>query len=118
MSGMFGCWNLDERPLDVATFSSCLERISPTRAMPSASWHDGPVALGCKTNHQSSTASPPQICAGDVACVFDGRLDNRDELFSITRDQSRDPAAPDSDLVRAAYTASGDDFVEIGRAHV
>ncbi len=113
MSGIFGCWNLDGRPLDVGTFRTCLERISPARLKPSASWHDGPVALGCTTNQRSSTAHPPQICAGDVACVFDGRLDNRGELVSaIASDASADPAITDRDLVRAAYKTFGDDFVD------
>lgn len=113
MSGIFGCWNLDDRPLDLDTFRNCLERLSPTRTMPSASWLDGPVALGCKTHQHSSTAHPPQIRAGDVACVFDGRLDNRAELLlAIASDDAVDPAAVDCDLVRTAYTAFGDDFVD------
>ena len=110
MSGIFGCWNLDDRPLDADTFRTCLERISPARVMPSPSWHDGPAALGYK-NHDLLTEHWPHIRAGDVACVFDGRLDNRDELLVTASDGSLDPAAADSDLVRAAYNAFEDDFV-------
>jgi asparagine synthase (glutamine-hydrolysing) len=111
MSGIFGCWNLDDRPLDVEIFKSCLERISPVQVMPSQSWHDGPVALGCKIHHHSGAKDRPTVCVDDVACVFDGRLDNRDELSMMANDTSADPAADDSVLVRATYNAFGEDFV-------
>jgi asparagine synthase (glutamine-hydrolysing) len=44
--------------------------------------------------------------------VFDGRLDNREELLSILREGSLDPESPDCDFVRSAYNAFGDDFVD------
>jgi asparagine synthase (glutamine-hydrolysing) len=111
MSGIFGCWNVDDRPVNVDTFRTCLERISPAQVMPSASWHNGAVALGCKTNHQSHTEHRPHISVGNVACVFDGRLDNRDELLAIANGESLHPAAPDCAVVGAAYNTFGDDFV-------
>jgi asparagine synthase (glutamine-hydrolysing) len=113
MSGIFGCWNLDERPLDIDTFRACLERISPARVMSSLSWHDGPVGLGYKTNWTAGTPPRPHICARNVVCVFDGRLDNRDELLSaIPSDDSLDGATTDCDLVRMAYQAFGDDVAD------
>jgi asparagine synthase (glutamine-hydrolysing) len=112
MSGIFGCWNRDDRALDVDTFNTCLERISPARLRRSASWHNASVALGRQINSSSSTEDWSHICAGNVACVFDGRLDNRAELLAIARDDSLDSSASDSDLVRAAYGAFGDDFVD------
>ena len=112
MSGIFGCWNLDDSLLDVDTFKTCLERISPARLRPSVSWHNGSVALGRKINPHSGPEDWSDICARNVACVFDGRLDNRAELLAMARDDSLDSSASDCDLVRAAYGAFGDDFVD------
>ncbi len=112
MSGIFGCWNLDDRPVEVETFRSCLERIRPAGALPLASWHDGAVALGCQPHQHSRTSHPQRICTDDVACVFDGRLDNREEVSSILKEGSLDSERPDCELVRSAYKAFGDDFVD------
>ena len=112
MSGIFGCWNRDHRPLDGDAFRSCLERISPTAVMPAACWHNGSVALGHKAHSQQSKEHRQHISFAHPVCVFDGRLDNRDELLSLARDDSLDSAAPDCDLVGAAYQAFGDHFVD------
>ena len=109
MSGIFGCWHLDGRPVDTDTFHHCLERIHPAQVRPSCVWHEGPVALGYKPNGNPGDAAP--IGSGHAVCVFDGRLDNRKELIAILDRASLHPRSPDCDVVRAAYAAFGDDFV-------
>jgi len=109
MSGVFGCWQLDGRPLNLDTFRASLERLSPPRAITTA-WHDGPVGIGHKSNWNSGALNPPPIGTPDVACVFDGRLDNRDELLRTLDDRSLHSESDDSDVVRAAYVAHGELF--------
>src|SRR3954466_15026505 len=106
MSGIFGCWHLDGRSLDVEIFRTCLERINPAGVTPSE-WHHGAIGLGYKSNGNSvlSKPHPNSLGASHIACVFDGRLDNRDELLLTLRDTSLDPDSPDCDVVRAAYEA-------------
>ncbi|MFL6280555.1 MAG: asparagine synthetase B family protein [Vicinamibacterales bacterium] len=113
MSGIFGCWHLDGRTVDVATFRSCIERINPAGVIPSA-WHDGAVGLAYKCNGNSVLATPPSVTIGasHIACVFDGRLDNRDELLLTLGEASPDPDSPDCDVIRAAYEAFGDTFID------
>jgi len=113
MSGIFGCWHLDGRSLDVEIFRTCLERINPAGVTPSE-WHHGAVGLGykCSGNSVLSTAHPINIGALHTACVFDGRLDNRDELVLTVGGASLAAASPDCDLIRAAYEAFGDSFID------
>jgi asparagine synthase (glutamine-hydrolysing) len=113
MSGIFGCWHLDGRPLDIDIFRSCIERINPAGVTPSA-WHHGAVGLGYKCNGNSvlSKSQPVNIGVAHIACVVDGRLDNRDELLLTLRDASLDPDSPDCDFIRAAYEAFGDSFID------
>ena len=99
MSGVFGCWQLDGRPLNLDTFRASLERLSPPRAITTA-WHDGPVGIGHKSNWNSGALNPPPIGTQDVACVFDGRLDNRDELLRTLDDRSLHSESDDSDVVQ------------------
>jgi asparagine synthase (glutamine-hydrolysing) len=111
MSGVFGCWHLDGRPLDRETFRTSLERLSPAPLIP-ASWHSGPVGVGHKPNWHSPPSNQPQIAGKNIACVFDGRLDNRDELLRTLGDKSLDGDSHDSDFVRAAYEVYGEHFAD------
>lgn len=71
-------------------------------------WSAGPVALGCRASvrrdgtAQAAFAATPDGCA----IVFDGRLDNRDE---VGRALSCAPCPPDPELALAAYAAWGND---------
>ena len=109
MSGVFGCWHLDGRPLNLDTFRTSLARLSPAPVIP-MTWHSGPVGIGHKSNWNSGP-SQPQIGGKSIACVFDGRLDNRDELLGAIGDRSLHPDSHDCEVVRAAYEAYGEHFV-------
>ncbi len=109
MSGIFGCWHLDGRPVDTNTFHHCLQRIHPVHVHPSCVWHGGSVALGYRSNGDS-VGTPPSG-ANPVVCVFDGRLDNRTELIATLDRAALHPRSADCDIVRASYAAFGDDFV-------
>src|SRR5947207_4584565 len=53
------------------------------------------------------------LTSGDIACVFDGRIDNRDTLIrSLGRHPLATPQAEDRELIVAAYDRFGESFVE------
>jgi asparagine synthase (glutamine-hydrolysing) len=112
MSGIFGCWHLDGRTLDLEIFRSSIARINRAGIAPSV-WHDRAVGLAYTCNGSSvrSTSHPARIGRLHIACVFDGRLDNRDQLLSTLGDASLDPDSPDYDFIGAAYEAFGDSFI-------
>jgi asparagine synthase (glutamine-hydrolysing) len=115
MSGIVAAFNLDGSPAERALVDRMLAA-SPYRGIDGmASWSEGPVALGhamLHTTPESLRESQPVVDAsGEVALVFTGRIDNRDELKSsfdraglILHDDS-DPA-----FVLAAYRRWGEDF--------
>src|SRR3954447_18164624 len=113
MSGVFGCWRMDGRPLDPQILRHCLIQISPQGSHQIYSWTDGAVGLGSKEPCSSfDLNNGPNSAGPDTACVFDGRLDNRDDL---TRSLSAYPRVTadchDRELVLAAYQEFGNRFV-------
>jgi asparagine synthase (glutamine-hydrolysing) len=110
MSGVFGCWRTDGRPLDPQILRHCLIQISPQGAQRIFSWTDGAVALGSK---EPSSSFDQDDGSGDTACVFDGRLDNRGDLIrSLAAYPRVAPDCADRELVAAAYQRFGERFVE------
>lgn len=113
MSGIFGAWNLDGRPLEAAPFEQAFAQMRYRGSDRSEVWMRGPAGLGLR---RSKNAGEPveegsQLVVGDLVCAFDGRLDNRSELIAALDEQTRcDPDCPDSHLVMAAYLRFGDDF--------
>jgi asparagine synthase (glutamine-hydrolysing) len=62
-------------------------------------WHAGAIVLGCRSRAQSDSSSLAHSHSGH-AVVFDGRLDNRDDLVAALGTPAR---ASDAALVLAAY---------------
>src|SRR5262245_5168989 len=77
---------------------------------------DDACALGCRMLR----ATPESICerqpiqrASGTRLVFDGRLDNRDELIDqLRRHEDTSTAMPDAELAAALYDLSGPDFAQ------
>ena len=71
-------------------------------------WSAGPITLGCRASVRLDGTAPAAFAATPDGCaiVFDGRLDNRDD---VCRALSCAPCPPDPDLALAAYAAWGDD---------
>jgi len=114
MSGIFGGWNLDGNRLSIDCIRASVNRISPSG--PDNIWIRtvGEAVLAAKTspNSDSFVATSSSLVDGQAACVFDGRLDNRDDLIAALR--HRYPVhgdSPDRDLALAAYAEHGDTFV-------
>ena len=115
MSGVFGCWHFDDRPASVAALRVCLERISPAGPVDVGVWHSGAVALGSKPAHDGGDFERDvnRLGVASIACVFDGRLDNREELYeALHRLSPLREDCPDRVLVRAAYEEYGESFVD------
>ncbi len=114
MAGIFGACNFDNRPLDrqlVARMSDTLAHRGPDGE---GLAFEGSWALGCRmmrvTPESRSETQPVQRQSG-TRLVFDGRLDNRDDLIQALRhldDVSLE--TPDAELAASAYDAFGLDF--------
>jgi asparagine synthase (glutamine-hydrolysing) len=115
MSGVFGCWQLDARPLDVDAFDRSVACLSPQQPCRTRTWTDGPIGLGCKSSLLAleSDDDRQSLAFERTVCVFDGRLDNRAGLLRDLRDHPHIGAeCSDRRLVLAAYDRFGDSFVE------
>lgn len=116
MSGIVGVWNLDGRPVEEALLSGLSAALAHRGSDGGGLWIQGPVGLACRLFRVSAEASAetrPLVHASGSVLVFDGRLDNREELLA-----SFDPSpgvtadSPDPALILAAYQAFGDAFSE------
>jgi asparagine synthase (glutamine-hydrolysing) len=112
MSGIFGCWRLDGSLLK----SDALRR--PLASAPihpqvteALTWHRGSVGLSCHSSDHSSLGITGRNRS--IVAVFDGRLDNRDELsLALRRRNFLHSRSTDADFVAAAYEEYGDSFTE------
>jgi len=116
MSGILGIWNLDGKPVE----RKVLARMSATLAHRGLDgeemWIKGPVGLACqllRVTPESEKETQPLVGASGAVVVFDGRLDNREELLaSLNNSHQVSSSSPDPSLVLAAYEAFGDRFPE------
>ena len=116
MSQVAGIWNLDGRPVD----TTLLARLGASLGHPGddeeGCWIHGPVGLACRIRcitAEAATEHQPLVHTSGTVVVFDGRLDNREELLAAVEPAPGIAAsAPDSLLVLAAYATFGDRFPE------
>ena len=114
MAGIFGVCHFDDGPID----RELIARMSATLAHDGRDGEalviDGPAALGIRVLHQASASAPsaqPVRSSSGARLVFDGRLDNRDELIAALRDRCDvSPAMPDAALAAASYEINGAQF--------
>lgn len=116
MSGIVGIWNLDGRPVGEAVLSGLGAALAHRGSDGEGLWIRGPVGLACRlfrVTPEASAETQPFVHASGSVLVFDGRLDNREELLA-NLDPSPDvtAASPDPALVLATYQAFGDRFPE------
>lgn len=110
MSGLLGFWNLDGCPAE----AGLLRRLSGSLAHRGPDgetlWIQGPLGLAFqmfRVTPESLHETQPLVDPSGVAVLFDGRLDNRDELLD-----GLPPDSPDSTLILAAYRTFGESFPE------
>ncbi len=114
MSGLAGVWNLDGRPADRAIVTSMASAIAHRGRDHSGIWCGGPVGFACRllrvTPESVGECQPATDRLGTVL-LFDGRLDNRQELLATTPGAQTSSDCPDSVLVLAAWRAWGEGFL-------
>src|SRR6266849_5290920 len=113
MSGILGIWYLDGRPVDRLELSRLSATLRHRGSDGQGMWIVGAAGLAChlaRITPESAAEVQPVADATGAVLVFDGRLDNREELLiALEDDPSVSPGSPDSALVLAAYRAFGDD---------
>jgi asparagine synthase (glutamine-hydrolysing) len=116
MSGIVGLWNLDGAPVESDLFARLSATLAHRGPDGEGRCFRGPVALGCqllRVTPESLNETQPLLDAAGAVAVFDGRLDDRDELLAALGPSAGvGPASPDPALVLAAYRAFGDRFAE------
>jgi asparagine synthase (glutamine-hydrolysing) len=79
-------------------------------------WIDGPVGLACqllRVTPESEKETQPLVNSSGTVLVFDGRLDNREDLLVGLNDSHRvSSSSPDPALVLIAYEAFGERLPE------
>ncbi|MEK7469157.1 MAG: hypothetical protein AAB074_17420 [Planctomycetota bacterium] len=82
MSGIAGVFHFDGQPAAPQPLDAVLARVAHRGPDGSARWSAGPVALGFQAMHTTPEAAAERqpFVKGDLAIVFHGRLDNREEL--------------------------------------
>ncbi len=116
MSGITGIWNRDGEPVDQRILAAMSARLSH-RGPDGETFHIG-GAVGFA--HQTLRITPesraevhPAVHASGSVLLWDGRLDNREELIAaLVQQPGVNAQAPDTILVHAAYAALGNDFLK------
>lgn len=116
MSGIVGIWNLDGQSVSGALLTSLSVPLAHRGPDGNGQWIKGPVGLACqmlRVTPESAAESQPAVHPSGRALVFDGRLDNRDELLTHVKDMPGITAqSPDSAFVLAIYEIYGEQFVK------
>lgn len=113
MSGILGILHLDGRAVDrlaLAHLSAAQRHRGPLEGIRT----DGATGLACRVTRiapESIAETQPVVDVGGAMIVFDGRLDNREELLgALAPDASVSRQSPDAVLALAAYRSFGEDF--------
>lgn len=112
MSGLAVIFNLDGRPIDRALFGGMMDAIAHRGPDGCGHWIDGPIALGYQAFHTTPEAvhetQPLADPAGRLRLVFDGRIDNREELAAALRERNAAPRDDtDAELALRTYQCFG-----------
>lgn len=111
MSGIVAIFNLDGAPVDRRLIDAMLAAAPYRGPDGSGIWNEGPVALGHLMLHstpESIGESQPLVDAtGDLALVFAGRIDNREDLNATFNGER---PRTDAEIVLDAYRRWGEDF--------
>lgn len=109
MSGLAVLFNLDGRPVEAQSLTGLLEGARYRGPDYIGEWTRDNIGLGCamlRTTPESRDEKQPATDEeAGLALVFDGRIDNREELVRLV--EFRGPACTDAELVLAAYKRFG-----------
>jgi asparagine synthase (glutamine-hydrolysing) len=114
MSGILGTWNRDGRPVEESLIRKLARTMAHRGPDGCGLWTRGGAGLACqllRVTPESSAEVQPLVSSSGSVLVFDGRLDNRDELLALLRPGTElADNAPDPALALAAYERFGEQF--------
>jgi asparagine synthase (glutamine-hydrolysing) len=116
VSGILGIWNLDGRPAQKEEIADLRAALSGRAVDGQEFWTQGSVGFAyqhLRITPESVAESQPLLAPSGAVIVFDGRLDNREELISsLEGGQGSAKTSSDAALVLAAYDRFGERFPE------
>ena len=116
MSGVFGLWYLDGRPVEPETLGRMGEVMAHRGPDGAGVWRDGRVGVGHLAFHttpESGFAEQPLVNGeGDPVVSADVRLDNRERLLKTLGYDSPPWEVSDAALILRAYQRWGEECVE------
>ena len=116
MSGILGIWNLDGRPANNEQVASLSAGLSSRAVDGQEVWTQGSVGFAyqyLRITPESVAERQPFVAPSGTVVVFDGRLDNREELtLSVGGGPGPAETSSDAAVVLAAYELFGERFAE------
>jgi asparagine synthase (glutamine-hydrolysing) len=112
MSAIAGMLNVDGRPADAGLLTRMLDRLAARGPHAQGKWIDGPVGLAHRLLHTTPESlkerQPTSDAWGECRLVWDGRMDNREELIAaLSADGIALGSETDSELALQAYRKWG-----------
>lgn len=113
MSGIVGIWHLDGRPVEEAVITRMSATLAHRGPDGEGQWVSGPVGLGHRllytTPESLREKQPVTDGRGECWLVWDGRLDNREELIATLEAEGRVllEEQTDPELLLSAYCRWG-----------
>lgn len=114
MSGIVGIWNLDGQPIDRTLLSKLASVQSHRDADGTGVWIDADIGLlfqNLWVTPESVGEIQPFVLGSESVVLFDGRLDNREELLSLLKGDVSSESS-DAAFVAASYRKFGEAFPE------
>ncbi|MFC1628298.1 asparagine synthase (glutamine-hydrolyzing) [Gemmatimonadota bacterium] len=112
MSGIAGIWYRDGRPVDPGILSRMSEALAHRGPDADGMWIEGSVGMCSRLfriTPESARETQPVVHESGVVIVFDGRLDNREELLSdLGRTLESATDLPDPELVMDIWLSRGE----------
>jgi asparagine synthase (glutamine-hydrolysing) len=116
MSGIVGLWNLDGQPVSSTLLNALSGPLAHRGPDAYGQWLRDSIGLAChlmRITPESAAETQPAIHPSGPVLVFDGRLDNRDELLAQLKDaRGITRQSPDTALILAIYDIHGERFIE------
>jgi asparagine synthase (glutamine-hydrolysing) len=115
LSGIAGIFNRDGQPVEVRTITAMLDAVNHRGPDGGGMWSDGHIAIGQRMLHATPESihekQPWNDDAARYHLVFDGRIDNGDDLRPQLIAAGLEPRTDtDAELVLRSYQCWGEEF--------
>ncbi|HUS20085.1 MAG TPA: hypothetical protein VMZ25_10585, partial [Terriglobales bacterium] len=113
---MAGIWNLDGEPVSREILASMSARMAHRGPDGETFWIQGEAGFAyqmMKVQPESASERQPLEHPAGITLVYDGRLDNREELLQkLPHSAGVSSASPDPEIVMAMYREWGEGFAQ------